>query len=193
MAKNRLQAVIPRWRYYLVMLFLVALPLTLLGKIAQLQILPSEERGVEFLQSQGDNRSIRTVSIPAHRGVITDRNGEPLAVSTPVTAIIANPQQIQSDDIDRLAKAMGLPVSQLRSRLQRYRNKSFMYLARQLPAEEAKRILDLDIIGVSGQREYRRFYPAGEVTAQLVGVTNISDHGLEGVELAYDSWLSGEL
>jgi cell division protein FtsI (penicillin-binding protein 3) len=68
-----------------------------------------------------------------------------------------------------------------------------MYLARQLPAEEAKRILDLDIIGVSGQREYRRFYPAGEVTAQLVGVTNISDHGLEGVELAYDSWLSGEL
>lgn len=193
MAKNRLQAVIPRWRYYLVMLFLVALPLTLLGKIAQLQILPSEERGVEFLQSQGDNRSIRTVSIPAHRGVITDRNGEPLAVSTPVTAIIANPQQIQSDDIDRLAKAMGLPVSQLRSRLQRYRNKSFMYLARQLPAEKAKRILDLDIIGVSGQREYRRFYPAGEVTAQLVGVTNISDHGLEGVELAYDSWLSGEL
>ena len=193
MAKNRLQAVIPRWRYYLVMLFLVALPLTLLGKIAQLQILPSEERGVEFLQSQGDNRSIRTVSIPAHRGVITDRNGEPLAVSTPVTAIIANPQQIQSDDIDRLAKAMGLPVSQLRSRLQRYRNKSFMYLARQLPAEEANRILDLDIIGVSGQREYRRFYPAGEVTAQLVGVTNISDHGLEGVELAYDSWLSGEL
>ncbi|MDB2635169.1 penicillin-binding transpeptidase domain-containing protein [Porticoccaceae bacterium] len=175
------------------MLFLVALPLTLLGKIAQLQILPSEERGVEFLQSQGDNRSIRTVSIPAHRGVITDRNGEPLAVSTPVTAIIANPQQIQSDDIDRLAKAMGLPVSQLRSRLQRYRNKSFMYLARQLPAEKAKRILDLDIIGVSGQREYRRFYPAGEVTAQLVGVTNISDHGLEGVELAYDSWLSGEL
>ena len=193
MAKNRLQAVIPRWRYYLVMLFLVALPLTLLVKIAQLQILPSEERGVEFLQSQGDNRSIRTVSIPAHRGVITDRNGEPLAVSTPVTAIIANPQQIQSDDIDRLAKAMGLPVSQLRSRLQRYRNKSFMYLARQLPAEEAKRILDLDIIGVSGHREYRRFYPAGEVTAQLVGVTNISDHGLEGVELAYDSWLSGEL
>ena len=193
MAKNRLQAVIPRWRYYLVMLFLVALPLTLLVKIAQLQILPSEERGVEFLQSQGDNRSIRTVSIPAHRGVITDRNGEPLAVSTPVTAIIANPQQIQSDDIDRLAKAMGLPVSQLRSRLQRYRNKSFMYLARQLPAEEAKHILDLDIIGVSGQREYRRFYPAGEVTAQLVGVTNISDHGLEGVELAYDSWLSGEL
>ena len=119
---------IPRWRYYLVMLLLVSLPLTLLAKIAQLQILPSEERGVEFLQSQGDNRSIRTVRIPAHRGLITDRNGEPLAVSTPVTAIIANPQQIQADDVYRLAQAMGSPVSQLRSRLQRYKNKSFMYL-----------------------------------------------------------------
>ncbi len=183
---------IPRWRYYLVMLLLVSLPLTLLAKIAQLQILPSEERGVEFLQSQGDNRSIRTVRIPAHRGLITDRNGEPLAVSTPVTAIIANPQQIQADDVYRLAQAMGSPVSQLRSRLQRYKNKSFMYLARQLPNDQAQRILDLDIVGVSGQREYQRFYPAGEVTAQLVGVTNISDHGLEGMELAYENWLSGE-
>ena len=192
MVRNRVQAVIPRWRYYLVMLFLATLPLTLLFKIAQLQILPSEERGVEFLQSQGDNRSIRTVSIPAYRGLITDRNGEPLAVSTPVTAIIANPQQIKLDDVDRLAQAMGSSASQLRSRLRRYRNKSFMYLARQLPSDEANRILDLNIVGVSGQREYRRFYPAGEVTAQLVGVTNISDHGLEGMELAYDSWLSGE-
>lgn len=192
MAKNRVKAVIPRWRYYLVMLFLVSLPLTLLAKIAQLQIIPSEERGVEFLQSQGDNRSIRTVGIPAYRGLITDRHGEPLAVSTPVTAIVANPQLIQPEDIGRLAQAMGTSDAQLEGRLQRYRNKSFMYLARQLPTDEANRILDLNIIGVSGQREYRRFYPAGEVTAQLVGVTNISDHGLEGMELAYDSWLSGE-
>ena len=192
MAKNRVKAVIPRWRYYLVMLFLVSLPLTLLAKIAQLQIIPSEERGVEFLQSQGDNRSIRTVGIPAYRGLITDRHGEPLAVSTPVTAIVANPQLIQPEDIGRLAQAMDTSDAQLKGRLQRYRNKSFMYLARQLPTDEANRILDLNIIGVSGQREYRRFYPAGEVTAQLVGVTNISDHGLEGMELAYDSWLSGE-
>jgi cell division protein FtsI (penicillin-binding protein 3) len=174
------------------MLFLVSLPLTLLAKIAQLQIIPSEERGVEFLQSQGDNRSIRTVGIPAYRGLITDRHGEPLAVSTPVTAIVANPQLIQPEDIGRLAQAMDTSDAQLKGRLQRYRNKSFMYLARQLPTDEANRILDLNIIGVSGQREYRRFYPAGEVTAQLVGVTNISDHGLEGMELAYDSWLSGE-
>ena len=117
MAKKSVQAVIPKWRYYLVMLFLASLPLVLLVKIAQLQILPSQERGVDFLQSQGDNRSIRKAIIPAYRGVITDRNGEPLAVSTPVTAIIVNPQQIQSKDIAKLAEVMNLSVAQLNSRL----------------------------------------------------------------------------
>ena len=164
MAKKSVKAVIPRWRYYLVMLFLASLPLMLLGKIAQLQILPSEARGVDFLQSQGDNRSIRTVVIPAYRGVITDRNGQPLAVSTPVAAVFVNPQQIQEKDIARLSDEMGLVESQLKSRLSRYRHKSFMYLARQLPIDRAERILDLNIAGVSVEREYKRFYPAGEVT-----------------------------
>lgn len=192
MAKISVQAVIPRWRYYLVMLFLASLPLILLAKIAQLQILPSQERGVDFLQNQGDNRSIRKVSIPAYRGLITDRNGEPLAVSTPVTAIIANPQQIQDKDLKRLSAAMSLSEVQLKARLKRYRNKSFMYLARQLPIDKAESILDLNILGVSSQKEYKRFYPAGEVTAQLVGFTDINDNGQEGMELAYDTWLTGE-
>lgn len=192
MAKKSVQAVIPRWRYYLVMLFLASLPLILLAKIAQLQILPSQERGVDFLQNQGDNRSIRKVSIPAYRGLITDRNGEPLAVSTPVTAIIANPQQIQDKDLKRLSAAMSLSEVQLKARLKRYRNKSFMYLARQLPIDKAESILDLNILGVSSQKEYKRFYPAGEVTAQLVGFTDINDNGQEGMELAYDTWLTGE-
>jgi len=191
-AKKSVQAVIPRWRYYLVMLFLASLPLILLAKIAQLQILPSQERGVDFLQNQGDNRSIRKVSIPAYRGLITDRNGEPLAVSTPVTAIIANPQQIQDKDLKRLSAAMSLSEVQLKARLKRYRNKSFMYLARQLPIDKAESILDLNILGVSSQKEYKRFYPAGEVTAQLVGFTDINDNGQEGMELAYDTWLTGE-
>ena len=174
------------------MLFLASLPLILLAKIAQLQILPSQERGVDFLQNQGDNRSIRKVSIPAYRGLITDRNGEPLAVSTPVTAIIANPQQIQDKDLKRLSAAMSLSEVQLKARLKRYRNKSFMYLARQLPIDKAESILDLNILGVSSQKEYKRFYPAGEVTAQLVGFTDINDNGQEGMELAYDTWLTGE-
>ena len=178
------------------MLILGLLPVTVAVKIAQLQIMPSEEQGRDFLQHQGDARSIRKEIIPAHRGLITDRNGEPLAVSTPVTTLIANPQDIQKSasaaDIEKLAKALDISVSQLKSRLNRYRNKSFMYLARQLPTAEADRVLDLGVPGVSGRQEYKRFYPAGEVTAQLVGFTDINDDGQEGMELAYNAFLTGE-
>ena len=192
MPKKSVQAVIPRWRYYLVMLVLASLPILLLVKIAQLQILPSQERGVDFLQHQGDSRAIRNITIPAYRGLITDRNGEPLAISTPVTAIVANPKNIQKSDIERLSLALKISESQLQSRLKRYRNKSFMYLVQQLPNDEAEKILKLNIPGVSGQQRYKRFYPAGEVTAQLVGFTNYLDIGQEGMELAYDDWLTGE-
>jgi cell division protein FtsI (penicillin-binding protein 3) len=195
-AKKTVKHVIPRWRYYLVMSILGSLPVILGVKIAQLQIMPSEEHGRDFLQDQGDARSIRKETIPAHRGLITDRNGEPLAVSTPVTTLIANPQQIQksasASDVERLAVALDIPLSQLQGRLKRYRNKSFMYLARQLPTPEADRILDLRIPGVAGRQEYKRFYPAGEVTAQLVGFTDINDDGQEGMELAYNAILTGE-
>ncbi len=192
MPKKSVQAVIPRWRYYLVMLILASLPILLLVKIAQLQILPSQERGVDFLQHQGDSRAIRNITIPAYRGLITDRNGEPLAISTPVTAIVANPKNIKKSDIERLSLALKISESQLQSRLKRYRNKSFMYLVQQLPNDEAEKILKLNIPGVSGQQRYKRFYPAGEVTAQLVGFTNYLDIGQEGMELAYDDWLTGE-
>ncbi len=175
---------------------LVALPILLTGKIAQLQVMPSEEYGVDFLQTQGDVRSIRSEVIPAYRGLITDRNGEPLAVSTPVTTLIANPQHIQKlateADLARLAKALDTSLAQLKNRLQRYRNKSFMYLARQLPPVQAEKILSLRVPGISGRQEYKRFYPAGEVTAQLVGFTDINDDGQEGMELAYNGWLTGE-
>jgi cell division protein FtsI (penicillin-binding protein 3) len=191
-AKKSVQAVIPKWRYYLVMLFLASLPLVLLVKIAQLQILPSQERGVDFLQNQGDSRAIRNINIPAYRGLITDRNGEPLAISTPVTAIIANPQQIRNEDVNRIAVAINTPESQLKTKLQRYRKKSFMVLVPQLSSDEAEKILELNILGISAKKTYKRFYPAGEVTAQLVGFTNYKDVGQEGMELAYDDWLTGE-
>ena len=166
MAKKLVQAVIPKWRYYLVILFLASLPLVLLVKIAQLQILPSQEHGVDFLQNQGDSRAIRNITIPAYRGLITDRNGEPLAISTPVTAIIANPQQIRDEDVRQVAKAIKVSESQLKTKLQRYRKKSFMVLVPQLSSDEAEIILDLNISGVSAKKTYKRFYPAGEVTAQ---------------------------
>ena len=196
MAKKSLQTVIPRWRYYFVMLALVSLPIVVLAKIAQLQIMPDEEHGVDFLQTQGDARAIRQEAIPAYRGLITDRNGEPLAVSTPVTTLIANPQHIKQfakpQQIVQLAQALNISESQLKARLKRYRNKSFMHLARQLPTAEAEAIISLQTPGVSGRQEYKRFYPAGEVTAQLVGFTDINDDGQEGMELAYNAWLTGE-
>ena len=172
------------------------LPLIVGAKVAQLQIMPSEEHGRDFLQDQGDARSIRKEDIPAHRGLITDRHGEPLAISTPVTTLTANPRQMQNSasaaDVEKLAAALNMPVSQLQGRLNRYRNKSFMYLARQIPTPEAERILNLRIPGVSARQEYKRFYPAGEVTAQLVGFTDINDEGQEGMELAYNAFLTGE-
>ena len=196
MAKKSVKKVIPRWRYYLVMLGLASLPILVTGKIAQLQIMPNEERGVDFLQTQGDVRAIREEVIPAYRGLITDRNGEPLAVSTPVITLIANPKYMQTataeSDLVRLAEAMDISLEALKARLKHYRNKSFMRLARQISPAEAEKILSLRIPGVSGQQEYKRFYPAGEVTAQLVGITDIKDQGREGMELAYDSWLTGE-
>jgi cell division protein FtsI (penicillin-binding protein 3) len=158
--------------------------------------MPNEERGVDFLQTQGDVRAIREEVIPAYRGLITDRNGEPLAVSTPVITLIANPKYMQTataeSDLVRLAEAMDISLAALKARLKHYRNKSFMRLARQISPAEAEKILSLRIPGISGQQEYKRFYPAGEVTAQLVGITDIKDQGREGMELAYDSWLTGE-
>jgi cell division protein FtsI (penicillin-binding protein 3) len=178
------------------MLGLFSLPILLATHIAQLQIMPDEEFGVDFLQDEGDARSIRRVPIPAYRGLITDRNGEPLAVSTPVTSLIANPKLVNKlaseEDLIKLSNALEVSFPQLSARLQRYRNKSFMYLARQLPVSEAQRVLDLGISGIEGRQEFKRFYPAGEVTSQLVGFTNIDEVGIEGMELAYNEWLTGK-
>lgn len=186
---------IPRWRYYMVVALLSALPLILLAKIARLQIMPSAEGGREFLQDQGEARTVRTVPIAAHRGTITDRNGTPLAVSTPVTTLVANPRlllaQASADDLGRLARSLGLSIAQLGEKLRRYQDKSFMYLDRQLPASDADKVLNLELPGIYGQQEYKRFYPAGEVAAQLIGFTDIADHGQEGMELAYDAELRG--
>jgi len=195
-SKQQTQKLIPRWRYFLVMLGLFALPILLVAHIAQLQIMPDEEFGVDFLQNQGDARSIRKEIIPAYRGLIADRNGEPLAVSTPVTSLSVNPKNLQKSatdkDLNKLSDALGISLAQLNARLARYSNKSFMYLARQMPVSEAQKVLDLGIVGVSAQQEFKRFYPAGEVTAQLVGFTNIDDKGQEGMELAYNEVLTGE-
>lgn len=182
------------WRFYSVVLAMLLLAAFLLWRMASLQVLPDADRGFEFLQGQGDARTVRTEPISAYRGVITDRNGEPLAVSTPVESIWANPQILlqHPKDWSRLAQALSWDKAMLESRLARSSEKEFIYLQRHMPPQEAESILALDIDGVYSQREYRRFYPAGEVAAHLVGMTDIDDRGQEGMELAYDAWLAGE-
>jgi len=148
----------------------------------------------QFYQSQGDARFLREMTIPVSRGTIFDRNGEPLAVSTPVTSIWANPSQVLDRDerIPQLAQALGVNADELKSRLAQRSDREFVYLRRQMAPEAAQAILDLGIPGINGQREFKRFYPSGEVTAHVLGFTNIDDHGQEGLELAYDDWLSGK-
>ncbi len=182
------------WRLYSVVLAMLVLAALLIWRIASLQVLPDTDRGYQFLQGQGDARTIRTEPISAYRGVITDRNGEPLAVSTPVESIWANPQILLQNPKDwgRLAQALGWNKAELESRLARYSGKEFVYLERHLPPQEAAAILELGVDGVYTQREYRRYYPAGEVAAHIVGMTDIDDRGQEGMELAYDAWLAGE-
>ena len=178
-------------RFYLVAAVLSVLLLLLVGRVLSLQIIDTE-RGYEFLQDQGAMRSVRTAEIPAYRGVITDRRGEPLAVSTPVISIWADPSILsKSERLNELAAALDMARSELDGRLERYRGKRFMYLKRHMVPAAAREVLALKISGVQGEREYQRFYPAGEVAAQLVGFTNVDDQGIAGLELAYDDWLKG--
>jgi len=148
----------------------------------------------EFLTQQADVRHLRIAKIPAHRGVITDRNGEPLAVSTPVDSVWVNPREIvrAPDRIPQLAAALGADPEELARRLTRNINREFMYLKRHMRPDDAEAIARLNIPGVDVEREYQRYYPAGEVIGHVVGFTNIDDVGQEGLELAFDHWLAGQ-
>ncbi len=193
MTAKKAKLTISRWRFVVLLAGLALLPVVAVWHVAGLQVLPDTSRGYEFLQDQAAARSIRTTSIPAHRGVITDRHGTPLAVSAPVVSLYANPQELTADypDLKPLARGLGLSLAQLKEKLQRYRNKEFMYLARHLAPGRAESLLALKIPGVYARHEYKRFYPAGEVTSQLVGFTNVDDQGQEGIELAFDELLTG--
>ena len=193
--KQQQQPGIARWRFALVAGLLCLLALALVVHLAGLQVLPEQDRGYRFLQDQGRARTIRTEEIAAYRGSITDRNGELLAVSTPVQTLWANPQLLKeasAEQLRQLAEALDTSPARLAKRLQKYRNKGFMYLRRHMTPEQAQRALALDIAGVFSKKEYRRFYPAGEVTAQLLGFTNIDDRGQEGLELAFEQSLAGQ-
>lgn len=180
-----------RWRFATLCLLMAALPAALVWHLAYLQVMPGQEKGHDFLQAQGLARTLREQKINAYRGTISDRNGELLAVSTPVISVAINPQVISPQGIRDLAKALDLSFDELNQKLQRYANKQFMYVIRQLPPHEAAPVIAQKIPGVITEREYQRFYPAGEVAAHVVGFTNIDDSGQEGMELALDDYLAG--
>lgn len=182
---------IVQWRFIAVASCLVALPLLLVWHLANLQVIPGQEKDYRFLQNAGEARTLRRETINAYRGIVTDRNGELLAVSTPVKSLFVNPQKIDATEIPRLAAALSISKQELSQRLERYRLKQFMYLARHMPPHEAEQVLKHRFKGVYAQEEFQRFYPAGEVAAHLVGFTDINDHGQEGLELGYDTWLAG--
>lgn len=147
----------------------------------------------DFLQGQGDARYLRTVAIPAHRGMITDRNGEPLAISTPVESVWANPQELAHarESWPKLARLLELTAGELEQQLARRMDREFVYLRRHVNPEQAHKVMALGIPGVALQPEYRRYYPMGEVVAHVIGFTNIDDIGQEGVELMMDERLRG--
>ena len=178
----------PGWRLGLVLAVAAVAVVVVLLRAIDLQVLNRD-----FLLHQADARHLRTVEVPANRGVITDRHGEALAVSSPVDSIWAVPGDVLAapDGVARLAELLDRSPRGLSERLQARAGRQFVYLRRHATSELVERVTEAQIPGVHLQREYRRFYPAGEVAAQLVGVTDIDDLGLEGVERVLDDRLRG--
>ena len=179
---------LPVWRARLLLLLVFFGFLVLAARAFYLQGLRND-----FLQHKGETRYARVVEISAHRGMVTDRNGEPLALSTPVESVWAAPAEadLSVEQRAKLTRLLGIDAAELRRKLAAS-DRDFVYLKRQLPPEQAAKVVQLNLPGVFLQREYRRYYPAAEVTAHVVGVTGVDDNGQEGIELAYQDWLSGK-
>jgi cell division protein FtsI (penicillin-binding protein 3) len=178
-----------RIRLIVVFGLLLSAGVALAGRAVQLQLLQHR-----FLAGEGAARFTRVAAISAHRGTITDRYGEPLAVSTPVDSVWANPQDLagNTEQLRLLARAMHADPLELVRRVSTGLDRAFLYLARGLQPADARKVRELNISGVNLSREYRRYYPAGEVTGHLLGFTDVDDTGQEGAELAFDHWLGGE-
>lgn len=178
------------WRYQF---FLVVLAVCLSALIYRAVDLHVFEQA--FLAEQGDARTIRFEQLDAHRGMIMDRHGEPLAVSAPVETVYADPKflHLSLAELTQLAKALDVSASWLAQKIEHNKDKRFIYLKRKMAPHEVERVLALNLDGVYSQREYKRYYPSGEVAAHVLGFTSIDGHGQEGLELAYDQWLTGKV
>ncbi|GLZ88975.1 penicillin-binding protein 3 [Metapseudomonas resinovorans] len=184
----KLEGALYPWRFRVVLGLLAIMVGAISWRIVDLHVIDHD-----FLKAHGDARSVRHIPIPAHRGLITDRNGEPLAVSTPVSTLWTNPKDLMAlrDEWPRIAQALGQDPKAFAQRIEQNANREFMYLVRGLTPEQGQAIMANKAPGVYGIEEFRRFYPAGEVTAHVVGFTDVDDRGREGVELSFDEWLAG--
>lgn len=189
MNKTRLRPPNYRLRLYTVLMVMALAGTGLVARAVDVQVLRSD-----FYQEQGAERFLRDVPIPAYRGAILDRNGEPLAVSTPVASLWAVPSELieARERLPELATALGIGVEPLMQRLVQRSGREFVYLKRHVSPDEANAVMALELPGVNVQREFRRYYPAGEVVAHVIGYTNIDDRGQEGLELAFEDWLAGQ-
>lgn len=178
----------PARRVFLLSLFVIGLG-SLFVRSVYLQLFEHE-----FLEEEGKARHLRVVEIPAHRGMVLDRNGELLAVSTPIHSVWANPlEALQSHRaIRNVALILSVDADNLIKKLQAKKNKQFFYVKRHIGPQQAEKLQKLGAQGIHLKREYRRYYPTAEVTSHVLGFTDIDDKGLEGVELAYEEWLQGK-
>jgi cell division protein FtsI (penicillin-binding protein 3) len=175
-------------RLWVIIFILLVVALGLIARLIDLTIVNRQ-----FLQRQGNARTVRSVSIPADRGMILDRNGEPLAISTLVNAIWIDPTSFKPNALQlrSLSQLLHIPPQKIQEQWFHARDKEFVYLKRGLDPSIGVKIKALKIPGVFLQNEYHRYYPEGSVMAHVVGLTNIDDKGQEGLELAYNNWLEG--
>lgn len=180
---------IARWRFTLVLVVFASLLGAVLVRLVMLHTVEQP-----FLYEQGEKRTVRTETQPAVRGMITDRFGKPLAVSTPVVNLWLNPQQVDVQQLEAVAADLGLNARDLMRRTQQAAaaGRSFQYLRRQVEPSLARTVLKRRVEGVYGEDDFRRFYPAAEVTAHTLGIVDIDGRGQEGLELAYDAYLQGK-
>jgi len=184
---------ISRWRYTLLVVSLLTLPVAAIWHIAGLQVISGVDKGFEFLQGKVNQKIAHSESIPAYRGVITDRNGEPLAISSPVIILSANPRlvDVNHPKFSELAAHLSMTSKSLKKRLHKYSHRKHIRLKRDVEPAIAEKIHDLKVSGIYAKKTYKRFYPAGEMTSQLVGITSSLDKGQEGIEKAFDDVLAG--
>jgi cell division protein FtsI (penicillin-binding protein 3) len=176
------------WRSRFVLIVVMGMFALLAGRAFYLQGMQNA-----FLQAKGEARYGRVIEMPASRGTVKDRNGQLLAISTPVESIWTSPEDFEIDEaqVQALAKALAMEAAEVRQKIAR-KDRQFVYLKRQISPDQAAKVMALRIPGIFQQREYRRYYPAGEVMAHVVGFTGIEDAGQEGIELAAQDRLAGK-